>query len=68
MTTTQNTADDLLTEHEAARLLKVSVATMRRRRLFRQPPDFVKLGASVRYRLESIQRFIQSAEQHMGER
>jgi len=66
--TTQNTTDDLLTEHEVARLLKVSVATMRRRRLFRQPPDFVKLGASVRYRRESIQKFIQNSEQRMGER
>jgi len=59
---------DLLTEHEVAELLKLSVATIRRRRLFRQPPDFVKLGASVRYTRESIQRFIQSAEQHMGDR
>jgi predicted DNA-binding transcriptional regulator AlpA len=55
----------LLTEHEVAALLKVSVATIRRRRLFRQPPDFVKLGASVRYRREAIQRLIDSAEQRM---
>jgi predicted DNA-binding transcriptional regulator AlpA len=57
-----------LTEHEVAALLKVSVATIRRRRLFRQPPDFVKLGASVRYRREAIQRLIEGSEQRMGGR
>jgi predicted DNA-binding transcriptional regulator AlpA len=60
--------EQLLTEQEVARLLKVSVATIRRRRLFRQPPDFVKIGASVRYRREAIQRLIESAEQHMEAR
>jgi hypothetical protein len=54
-------------KYRVAELLKVSVATIRRRRLFRQPPDFVKLGASVRYRREAIQRLIDSAEQHMGD-
>jgi hypothetical protein len=68
MTNTNNSLDDVLTEHEVARMLKVSVATIRRRRLFRQPPDFLKIGASVRYRREAIQRLIQSAEQHMGDR
>jgi predicted DNA-binding transcriptional regulator AlpA len=60
--------EPLLTEHQVAELLKVSVATIRRRRLFRQPPDFVKIGASVRYRRETIQRLIESAEQHMEAR
>lgn len=68
MTNKSDSLQDLLTEHEVAKLLKVSVATIRRRRLFRQPPDFVKIGASVRYRREAIQRLIDSAEQHMGER
>jgi hypothetical protein len=56
--------ETLLTELQVAELLKVSVATIRRRRLFRQPPNFVKIGASVRYRREAIQRLIESAEQH----
>jgi predicted DNA-binding transcriptional regulator AlpA len=64
MATANDTLDTLLTEHQVAELLKVSVATIRRRRLFRQPPDFVKIGASVRYRREAIQRLIESAEQH----
>jgi predicted DNA-binding transcriptional regulator AlpA len=60
--------DTLLTEHEVAKLLRVSVATIRRRRLFRQPPDFVKIGSSVRYRREAITRLIETAEQHMDGR
>jgi predicted DNA-binding transcriptional regulator AlpA len=54
--------ESLLNEHEVASLLKVSVATIRRRRLFRQPPEFVKIGASVRYRPAAIQRLIESSE------
>lgn len=66
MTNTHTSLEDLLTEQEVAKLLKVSVATIRRRRLFRQPPDFVKLGASVRYRRAAIERLIESSEQHLG--
>ena len=63
MTNANNAIDALLTEQEVAKLLKVSVATIRRRRLFRQPPEFLKIGASVRYRREAIQRLIEAAEQ-----
>lgn len=58
--------ETLLTEHQVAELLKVSVATIRRRRLLRQPPDYLKLGASVRYRPEAVQGLIQDAERSMG--
>jgi predicted DNA-binding transcriptional regulator AlpA len=54
------TLEVLLTENEVAKLLRVSVATIRRRRLFRQPPEWVKIGASVRYRPEAVQRLIES--------
>jgi predicted DNA-binding transcriptional regulator AlpA len=57
-----NVIETLLTENEVAELLNISVATIRRRRLFRQPPEFVKIGASVRYRPEAIQRLIESSE------
>ncbi len=60
------TIETLLNEHEVAGLLKVSVATIRRRRLFRQPPEWVKIGASVRYRPEAIKRLIESAESSMA--
>ena len=52
----------LLTELEVAKILKISVATIRRRRLFRQPPEFLKLGSSVRYRPEAVQRLIENSE------
>ncbi len=39
--------NELLNEHEAARRLGISVATMRRRRLFRQSPAWVELGGRV---------------------
>jgi predicted DNA-binding transcriptional regulator AlpA len=68
MANENNPMQDLLTEHEVAQLLKVSVATIRRRRLFRQPPDFVKLGASVRYRREAIRKLIDGAERRMESR
>ena len=64
MANANNPLETLLTEYQVAELLNVSVATIRRRRLFRQPPDFLKIGASVRYRREAIQRLIESAEQH----
>jgi predicted DNA-binding transcriptional regulator AlpA len=63
-----NTPNALLDEHQVAKLLNVSVATIRRRRLFRQPPDFVKIGASVRYRRETIQQLIEDSERHTKER
>lgn len=64
MANANNPIETLLTEHQVAELLRISVATIRRRRLLRQPPDFVKIGASVRYRREAIQRLIDNAEQH----
>ena len=64
MVGTSNPLQELLTEHDVAKCLKVSVATIRRRRLLQQPPDWVKIGASVRYKTESVQRLIESSEHH----
>lgn len=41
--------DRLLTETEAADRLSISVKTLRRWRWAGHPPNFLKLGASVRY-------------------
>ena len=60
MPTANSTLETLLNEHEVARLLKVSVATIRRRRLLKQPPTWIKIGASVRYTPESISTFLKS--------
>lgn len=61
------TLEPLLTEIEVAKLLNVSVATIRRRRLFRQPPEWIKIGASVRYEPQTVKRFIASGERKTAE-
>ena len=48
----------LLTEHEVAEQLALSVATMRRWRLFRQGPKWLKLGSAVRYRPEDVKAYL----------
>jgi len=50
----------LFDEHEAARRLGLSVATMRRRRLLRRPPIWVKLGGRVLYRNEDLVAFVEA--------
>lgn len=54
----------LLNEKEVAAILNVSVATIRRRRLFNQPPVFRKIGASVRYHPDDVAAWIDA--QPMG--
>jgi predicted DNA-binding transcriptional regulator AlpA len=48
----------LLNEKEVAALLRVSVATIRRRRLLDQPPKATKIGNAVRYKLTDIEEFL----------
>jgi predicted DNA-binding transcriptional regulator AlpA len=52
---------NLLTEKDASELLSLSLATLRRRRTEGRPPRFVKIGASVRYRAEDLDDFVQSS-------
>jgi predicted DNA-binding transcriptional regulator AlpA len=50
----------LLNEHDVAKLLGVSVATVRRWRLLRQGPTFIRVGAaSVRYRPEDLRAYLE---------
>jgi predicted DNA-binding transcriptional regulator AlpA len=50
----------LLNEHAVAKLLGVSVATVRRWRLLREGPKFIRVGAaSVRYRSEDLAAYIE---------
>lgn len=67
MASPNNSLEALLTEAEVAELLKVSLATIRRRRLLRQPPEVVKIGASVRYRPDSVRRLIEDGTRNAGE-
>jgi predicted DNA-binding transcriptional regulator AlpA len=51
-----------LNEHEVARLCSMSVASVRRWRLFRKGPPFVKFGAAVRYRRQDLEKWLSSQE------
>jgi predicted DNA-binding transcriptional regulator AlpA len=51
---------DLLDEHDVARITCLSLATIRRWRLLRQGPKFLKLNSSVRYRPEDVSEWLDS--------
>lgn len=52
-------APNFVNEFVAAEYLSVSVHTLRRWRLFRKGPAFVKVGAkAVRYRISDLEAFI----------
>lgn len=50
----------LLNEHDVAAMLCVSVSTVRRWRLLRQGPKYLKVGTSVRYRPEDVSAWLES--------
>jgi len=50
--------DSLLTEMEVSMHLHVSVACMRRWRLERRGPRFVKIGSLVRYKPQDVEAWI----------
>ena len=54
MATANNTLETLLNEDDVARVTGMSVASVRRWRLFRQGPKYLKIGAAVRYRPADI--------------
>ncbi len=51
----------VITEHEAARLLGLSVKTLRRWRWAGKPPRFLKIGSAVRYDPTELSIFIEAA-------
>jgi len=51
----------LVDEHEAAALLHLKVATLRRWRWAGKPPGFVKIGSSVRYERSELANLISVA-------
>ena len=50
----------LLTEEEVAKRLHVSLASIRRWRLERRGPQFIKVGSLVRYRPEDLESWLAS--------
>ncbi len=53
-------SDRLLNEHDVARITGLSVASVRRWRLLRQGPKYLKVGAAVRYRLTDVDKWLAS--------
>jgi predicted DNA-binding transcriptional regulator AlpA len=50
----------LLNEHDVARITGLSVASVRRWRLFQQGPKFLKIGAAVRYKPADLAAWLES--------
>jgi predicted DNA-binding transcriptional regulator AlpA len=55
-----NGIENLLNEHDVARITGLSVASVRRWRLLRQGPRYLKIGAAVRYRPEDVVAWLAS--------
>ena len=55
-----NAVTELLNEHDGARITGLAVSSVRRWRLLRQGPKFLKLGAAVRYKPEDITAWLES--------
>ena len=55
------TTQRLITEHEAAEMLSLSVKTLRAWRFRGEGVGFVKLGRSVRYQIRTVEQFIEDA-------
>jgi len=60
MATTNKALETLLNEHDVARITGLSVASVRRWRLLRQGPKYLKIGAAVRYKSEDICAWLES--------
>jgi len=60
MTSVNNATNTLLNEHDVARITNLSVSTVRRWRLFRAGPRYLKVGAAVRYRPEDVDTWLAS--------
>jgi len=56
-------APELLNEHQVAKSVQLSVASVRRWRLLRTGPRYLKIGAAVRYRREDVESWLSSAVQ-----
>ena len=56
----ENVIESLLNEYDIARITGLSVATVRRWRLHRQGPKYLKLGAAVRYKPEEFAEWLAS--------
>jgi predicted DNA-binding transcriptional regulator AlpA len=60
MATVDSVLETLLNEHDVARITGLSVASVRRWRLLRQGPKYIKIGAAVRYKPEDVAAWLES--------
>lgn len=60
METIHNTLENLLNEYDVARVCGLSVASVRRWRLLKRGPKYLKIGAAVRYRREDVSAWLES--------
>ena len=61
--------ENLLNEHDIARITGLSVGTIRRWRLFKQGPRFIKVsGSAVRYRPEDLKKYLETRPCGGGEK
>lgn len=52
--------EQVLKEDDAAEYLGLAVQTLRNRRLERKPPNYLKIGRSVRYRMRDLEAYLES--------
>jgi len=60
MATASDSIETLLNEYDVARITGLSVASVRRWRLLRQGPRYLKIGSAVRYKPEDISAWLAS--------
>jgi len=60
MTTANKSIETPLNENDVARMTGMSVATVRRWRLFRQGPKYRKIGSAVRYWSKDVEDWLGS--------
>ncbi len=66
--TPQVSVDRLFDERSAANVLSCSVALLRKWRLFREGPSYVKIGRLVRYRQDDLNTYLDSHRVETGGR
>jgi predicted DNA-binding transcriptional regulator AlpA len=71
MAAANTTLETLLNEHDVARITGLSVASVRRWRLLKTGPRYIKISSAVRYRPEDVSAWLESRPSgggHQGER
>jgi predicted DNA-binding transcriptional regulator AlpA len=63
MAAANNNLEALLNERDVSRITGMSVASIRRWRLLRQGPKYLKLGSAVRYRPGDVAAWLESRQQ-----